>query len=430
MRRLVWFLLLCCFWGDALAQTKLSVRGAGKLYPIALPRLCLASGQSDAVREIPAVVARDLELSGYFNVIDPNAYIETPGKCGGPDELAYSDWSVIGVEGLVRGVVHSAGSRTKVQLYLHDVQRRKVVLGKEYEGDASQMRRIAHRFANEIMLFFTGQRGVFGSQIAFTGRVGRFKELFVMDMDGSNVRQLTNDRGLAMSSSWNPTGSLLVYTSYRTRVPDLYIIDVASRHIKQVTKGPGLEIGAKFSGNGTQILTSRTVGKEYEIVLVNLDGMVLRRITSSTGVIDVSPDWSPDYRRIVFCSNRAGGPQIYTMNADGSGVRRISFVSSNYCTSPKWSPKGDRLAFVCRVDAGFQIFTSNPDGSEALQLTSFGDNEDPSWSPDGRFIAFGTTFGRGRVSNIAIMTNEGANIQQITFGKSGDSEPAWGAVVP
>ena len=431
MNRLLWVVFLCLFCPALCeAQTRLSVRGAGKLYPIALPQLCLASGQSAAVREIPTVMARDLELSGYFNVIDPNAYIEQPGKCGGPDGLAYTDWSVIGVEGLVRGVVEGYGARAKIQLYLHDVQLRKVVLGKEYEGDAGQMRRIAHRFSNEIMRFFTGQPGVFGSQIAFTGKVGRFKELFVMDMDGSNVRQLTNDRGLAMSSSWNPAGNLLVYTSYRTRVPDLFIIDVYSRHLKQITSGGGLEIGGKFSRDGTQILASRTVGRESDIALMNLNGGVLRRITSSMGVIDVSPDWSPDYSQIAFCSNRGGGPQIYTMNADGSNIKRISFVASNYCTSPKWSPKGDRIAFVCRADAGFQVFVSNPDGSDALQLTSYGDNEDPSWSPDGRFLAFGTTFGRGAVSNIAVMTSDGGNIQQLTFGKSGDSEPSWGPVVP
>jgi TolB protein len=402
MKRIVLTATLLFLCSGAWAQTKLTVRGAGKLYPIALPQLCLRSGQSDAVKEIPAVMARDLELSGYFNVIDPNAYIETPGKCTGPDDFAYSDWSVIGVDGLVRGVVEAEGARTKVQLYLNDVQIRKVVLGKEYEGDAGQMRRIGHRFANEIIKFFTGQAGVFGTQIAFVGKVGRFKELFVMDMDGSNVRQLTNDSGLAISNS---------------------------RKLRQVTAGPGLEIGAKFNGDGSQLLVSRTLDRSSEIVSMNTGGTVLKRVTSSTGVIDVSPDWSPDYSRIVFCSNRGGGPQIYTMNADGSAVKRISYVSSSYCTSPKWAPKGDRVVFVCRADRGFQIFTANSDGSNPLQLTSYGNNEDPDWSPDGRYIVFATTFGKGPTPSIAMMTSDGGNIQQLTFSRSGDSEPVWGPVV-
>src|SRR5690606_39003067 len=120
------------------------------------------------------------------------------------------------------------------------------------------------------------------------------------------------------------------------------------------------------------------------------------------GAIDISPDWSPDGSRIVFCSNRAGGPQIYTMNADGSNVKRISFVSSNYCTSPSWSPKGDKIAFVCRADAGYNIFTANTDGSQPQQLTSVRSNEDPDWSPDGRYIVFSSN-ARSGVFNISIM---------------------------
>ena len=108
-------------------------------------------------------MTRDLVLSGYFDVLNPSAFIESPGRCTGPDDFAYSDWSVLGVEGLVRGVVVPDGSRVRVQLYLHDVQVRKVVLGKEYVGDKDQFRVMAHRFANEIMQFFTGVPGVFGS---------------------------------------------------------------------------------------------------------------------------------------------------------------------------------------------------------------------------------------------------------------------------
>ncbi|MBN8551190.1 MAG: PD40 domain-containing protein, partial [Deltaproteobacteria bacterium] len=398
-----------------------------KLFPIAMPQLCVQSGQSAANKDIPRIMGRDLDLSGYFEVLDPNAYIETPGKCVGPDKGAYSDWSVIGAEGLVRGIVEARpDGRLRVQLFLHDVQRQSVVLGKEYEGDESQIPRMAHKFANEIMKFFTGEPGVFGSQIAFSSRVGRFKELFVMDMDGSNVRQLTNEKGLAVSPAWDPQGRTLVYTSYRNRVPDLYLIDVATRHIQQLTRGDALEIGAHFSAQGGKILASSMQGRESNIVLINPDGSIYRRITSSTINIDTSPNWSPDNSKIVFVSNRAGGPQIYVMNADGSDARRISFVSSNYCTSPAWSPKGDKIAFVCRADSGFQLFVSNADGSGPMQLTSMGDNEDPDWSPDGRYLVFATTFGRGMGFNLALMRSDGTNTRQLTQSRGGDFEPAWG----
>jgi TolB protein len=406
------------------AQTDIFVRGSGQLYPIALPQLCLQRGDSEAVKEIPKVIGKNLDISGYFKVLNQNTYIESPGKCD-PTTFAYSDWSVIGAEGLVKGVVEARGSNVTVQMYLHDVQRRKVVLGKEYEGHISQVRKIAHRFANEIMRFFTGEPGVFGTRIAFSSKIGRFKELFVMEMDGSNLRQLTNERGLAMSADWSPDGERLVYTSYRNRVPDLFVFEIESRRIGQLTNNRLLELGASFSPDG-QYLASISQGRHADIVLMDRSGKTTRQLTRSSGIIDVSPDWSPDYKHIVFTSNRSGGPQIYTMDATGRGVRRISFATSNYCTSPSWSPKGDRIAYVCRADRGFQIFTSKPDGSGALQLTSYGSNEDPTWSPDGNFIAFSSTLGKGSIYHIALMRADGTNLKQITHGRTSDMHPAWG----
>ncbi len=417
-----------CFVGAAEAQTKLNVHGAGRLYPVAVPQLCLKQGNSSAVTEIPQAIAKDLQLSGYFDVMNPNAYIETPGKCDGPDGLAYSDWSVIGVEGLVRGVVEENGGNVRVSMFLHDVQIQRVVLGKEYTGDASHVRDIAHKFSNEILKFFTGEEGVFGSQIVFSSRVGRFKELFIMDMDGSNLRQLTNDRGLAISASWNPNGRELIYTSYRDRIPEIYTMDLASRRFQRITRGAPLELGATFTPpDARNFVVSRSVGRESDLVMMDRGGTILRKLTSGGG-IDVSPDYSPDGRQIVFCSDRAGGPQIYVMNSDGSNARRISYVTSSYCTSPSWSPKGDKIAFVCRADGGFQIFVADPSGMNALQLTSYGDNEDPDWSPDGRYIVFASTFGRRGNFSLAMMRNDGANITQISTTRGSDTEPAWGPV--
>jgi TolB protein len=300
-------------------------------------------------------------------------------------------------------------------------------LAKQYEGDSSQLKKMAHRFANEVMKHYTGFPGVFGTQISFSSRVGRFKELFVMEMDGSDIRQLTNDRGLALSSAWDPSGTKLVYTSFRNRVPDLFLIDVASKSVKQLTRTTDLEIGAHFL-NSEQIVFSRTEGSDSDIMVMNLDGSGLRRLTPPNRAIDVSPVPSPDSSQIVFCSNRGGGPQIYVMGADGSNARRVSFGQSSQCTSPTWSPTGDKIAFVCISDGGQNIFVSDPSGSNTVQLTSVGKNEDPEFSADGRYITFATTQFGGAFS-IAIMRVDGLGMKQITSSRGGDYEPAWGPLL-
>lgn len=422
----LFFIFLILITSNASAQTDIYIRGSARLIPIALPQLCLQGGDAFAQKEIPKIIQRDLDLSGYFQVLDPTSYIESPGKCGGPENITYSDWSVIRADGVVRGTVSSGAGGIRIQMYLHDVGKQGVVLGKEYEGTTNDVNKIAHRFANEIMKYYTGEYGPFGTQVAFSTRVGRFKELAVMDMDGSNIRQLTNERALAMSSSWSPTGSHLVYTSYRSRVPDLFTIDIASRRVSQITRTSQMELGAKFTQDGGSILTSITDGLQSGIVYVGTDGRILRKVTEGAGVIDVSPHWAPDYSRIIFCSNRAGGPQIYTMNSDGSNIKRVSFASSNYCTSPTWSPKGDKIAYVCRSDGGFNIYVANYDGSDPMQLTSIGSNEDPDWSPDGRYLVFASTLGRGSAFNLALIRADGSNIKQLTTSRGGDFQPSWG----
>lgn len=410
------------------AQTDILVSGATQLISISTPQACLIGGVPGPDKEIPTTISRNLELSGYFRVINPASYIESPGKCGGASNIAYSDWTAIGSDYVVRAEISDLGGRIRAQLFLIDAYKQTAVLGKEYEGTNSDARMMAHRFSNEILKFFTGESGPFGSQIAFSMKIGRFKELAVMDMDGSNIRQLTNDKGLAKSAAFGQDGRTVVYTNYKNKIPDMFSIDIASRSIKQITRGPELEIGPHYLPDGS-IVASRSEGRGSSILVYGSNGSVIRRLVSGAGgAINVSPSLSPDGTQMVFCSDQAGSPQIYLAGSDGSGARRVSFVQSNYCTSPSFSPKGDMIAFICRAEGGFNLFVSNPDGSNPLQLTSFGNNEDPDWSPDGRYIAFSSTAGRGGVSSLAMIRKDGRAFKQLTNARNGDSEPSWGPI--
>lgn len=418
-------IFLCFFITNANAVTDIMIQGAGKRFPIAVASIC---NQTSHKLEPDKTIISNLDVSGYFNVLNPDTYIEAKGKCDNQN-FAYSDWSVIGAEGLVKGEATGSGSNMTVKMYLHDVARQGVVVAKEYKiSHPSQITTVANRFSNVILEYFTGTAGFFGSQIAFSGKVGRFKELFLMDANGTNVRQISNDRGLVLSTAWSPTGQDLVYTSYRNRAPDLFRYSLSNRRLIQLTNGNALEIGGQFSPDGNTILYSRTRGSAADLILADLGGRTIRNVLVEGGIINVSPSWSPDGSEIVFCSNRSGGPQIYKMSASGGNIKRVSFVSSNYCTSPAWSPKGDKLAFVCRAEGRFQIFVSDADGLNAQQLTTYGHNEDPSWAPDGRYIAFASTFGSSKIFNIAMIKSDGTNLKQLTFSNSGYTDPSWGPI--
>ena len=417
------FLIVFLTWPSSVgAQTDLHISGPKAGFPIAIPSLCDRGGSADAASKIAEVMSRDLQLVGMFNVLNPSTFVEAPGKCG--ENVAFSDWSVIGAEGLVKGeVVQSNDGRSiEAKLFLYDVQQQRAVVGKQYQASAEDMNRIAHRFANEIMLFFTGEKGVFGTRIAYVSRVGRFKELFIMDFDGANNKQLTNDRGLALSPSWSPSGDRLIYTSYRTKRPDLYFISPDGGAPKAVTSNDSLELGAKFAPDGSRIIASTSINGVANLSMLDFRGNIIAPLTRG-GAIDVSPSFSPDGSQVVFCSNRGGGPQIYVMPSSGGTARRISYTSSNYCTSPVWSPKGDKIAFICR-SGGNQVFLTTPEAQQTVQLTYQGNNEDPSWSPDGRYVAFSTdAFGGGRTLGLMSMVNPSPIRLSVARGEN--SQPAW-----
>ena len=270
------------------AQTDIHISGPQSGFPVAVARLCNAGVDTQTHFEVPDVITRDLDISGFFKVLSSSTHIESAERCLSAQEIAYSDWSVIGAEGLIRGVVRPSGGKIEAELFLHDVLKQRVVVGKRYVFEPEDYRRVAHRFANEVVKFFTGRPGVFGSKIAYVSKVGRFKELFVMDLDGANTRQLTFDKGLIVSPSWSPQADEIVYTSYKTRKPELYVINSQGTGLRRVTERHGLEMGAHFSPDGRDIVASATVDGVSNIVTFTPRGRLSRKLTYGSA-IDVSP---------------------------------------------------------------------------------------------------------------------------------------------
>lgn len=413
------FLFFACL--TILAQTELIITDPKSTIPIGITRFCENGAPSSTLSE---VITRNLQISGYFKVFPADSLIQRDTRCGSPDKVDARDWSALGINYAVTASIGLSAGNVEANLFLIDINKG-VVLGKQYRSPQTLMRKVAHKFSNEILKFFTGRSGPFGSQIVYSTKIGRFKELAIIDMDGSNYRLLTNTKGLASSPSFGDQRRV-VFADFRKGVPDVFIMHLDSLKIDQVTRTKIQEFSPIFWGQDRLLFAIATGRGGTDIVEATLSGNILRTIISGVGEINISPAIDYVNQFIYFTSDAAGSPQVYRLPFTGGLPSRVSFTGSNYCTSPAITKEGDKLAFVCRAEGGFNIFVSKPDGSEVRQITSYGRNEDPSWSPDGRYLVFSTTAAR-RVASLAIVREDGRGFSVISNPQGGgDFEPSWG----
>jgi len=372
-------------------------------------------------------LSRDLDLSGYFKLIEPKTFVENPETSGiTAGEIDFVGWAAIGAQALVKGGISAAGTGIALEVRLFDVPGRKDVpqVSKRFSGGRDDVARMAHRTADAILEFLTGERGPFDSKVALVStRSGRLKDVYTWTFDQDEPARATDERSLVIAPRWRPDARALAFASYREHVPHLFQIDLGTRHATRLIPGPGVVLDGAWSPDGTRLLITREEGGNTDIYLVDRGGQVLQRLTDHWA-IDISPAWAPDGRRFAFCSARTGSPQIYVMNVDGSGIVRVSHTG-NYNTSPSWSPKGDHIAYTTRGGGGFQVVVTTPDGGSEQTITSAGSNEDPSWGPDGRYLVFSSTRAGGH--RLFLADREGRTQKQLTRGAGDDTSPAWSA---
>ncbi len=403
----------------AWAQIRLTIpEPGGTGLPIAVSPLApLGARQEEGLGErFAEVVRRDLALSGYFKVLDSEAYIEGPAGFT-PEEIQFHNWSVLGAVALVKGAFSLEEDRLVLEARLFDVVQRKQLGGRRYRGKVEDWRRMAHRFADQILEYLTGERGPFESKIAFVARrQGRAKEVYVMDLSGEELVRVTYNRTLNLFPAWQPGAKGLLFFSYQEGGPYPYYKGLFSSTENRLLAGVSFD--GEWSPDGRFLALSLEQNGNSDLFLVSPEGRVLRRLTDHPD-IDVSPSWSPDGRSLAFCSSRSGSPQIYILGLENDRVRRLTFTGS-YNTSPAWSPKGKEVAYTGRVGGRFAIFTIEVEGGEPRQL-AFG--EDPSWSPDGRYLVFSAARGEG--AHLYIVTRDGRHIAQLTHGRGNDTNPSW-----
>jgi len=372
---------------------------------------------------LPEVVSGDLDLTGYFVPMDKAAFIDTDGSSLTPESINFKNWTVIGAEILLKAGYTCIGENNiEVEIRLYDTFLGKQVFALSYLGKLDSTRSLMHRISNDIISAITGTKGMFLSRLLFTNNQTGNKEIYICDFDGKNVEQLTSYKSISLFPRWSPHGDRIVFNSYKDGLPMIYLMDVSTGSARLITGKDGSNIaGASWLPDGDKLAVTLRKSGNPDVFTVDLQGKISEQLTTHWA-IDGSPTFSPDGKKMAFVSNRSGNPQIYVKDLAGGNEERITF-DLKYCTSPVWS-QTNKIAFSVMEDGNIDIYTINPDGSGLKKLTEDnGNNEDPCWSPDGRYIVFSSN--RDGRYHLFIMNSNGQNQRRLTFLKGEDTAPSW-----
>lgn len=370
--------------------------------------------------KLAKVISNDLDLSGYFLPMDKASFLDEDGPNITKDNINFKNWSLIGTNLLIKGSYTCIGRNLEVTVRLYDPFWGKQEFGKVFLGKIHEYRDLMHRIGNEIILKLTKNRGVFLSKFLFVNASTGNKEIYICDFDGFNIKKLTSDKSIALIPRWSPKGGSFAFTSYREGSPMLYYMNLSSKKMKKVS-GRRAGVSANWSHDGRSLDLVLSDKGNSDIYNVGLDGKIIKKLTRHWG-LDVSPSRSPDGTKIVFNSDRSGSPQIYVKDLITGTEERITF-DFKYCSSPVWSSL-NKIVFVAITKGKHDIYTINPDGAGLRQLTeSDGNNEEPCWSPDGRYIVFSSSRSNGY--HLYIMNANGFSQRRITYFSGEERAPSW-----
>ncbi len=218
-----------------------------------------------------------------------------------------------------------------------------------------------------------------GQWLAFVSDRDGTNRIYLMNRNHNELRLLTNHLMSIgdIDPAWSPDGQWIAFTSFRERQTHIYKISVNSQGLQQLTRA-GWNTRPKWSPDGDQIIFHSQRKKVLGIYVMKANGKEVRRVIPRNrreNQWQHSPTWSPDGKEIAYVENDLGKKSIYIMTATGQNNRRITWKKAT-CRYPQWSPDGHWIAYELEVENPWgnlnrdsNIHLVSPDGIETRQLT-------------------------------------------------------------
>lgn len=230
-----------------------------------------------------------------------------------------------------------------------------------------------------------------GRRMAFTRHSGAH-DIYVVPLGGGEARRLTHDNAWINGLDWTPDGANIVFSSNRLGGNRLWKVRVSGGEPEPLPVGQEDAFSPSLSHDGHRLAythSSRDVNIwRYEVPQLSSQTTTPLKLIAST-YMDLSQQFSPDGKKIVFASERSGSTEIWVCDSDGSNPRQLTFFGGPLVGTPRWSPDGQQIAFDSNQGGNSDIYVVKADGGRPRRLTTGNYAEvAPSWSRDGRWIYF------------------------------------------
>lgn len=223
-----------------------------------------------------------------------------------------------------------------------------------------------------------------GKLLAYTTYRNRRPVIFIQALAGGSGRLTVNYPGVNLTPAFKPGGGLAVAMSH-TGKTNIFLTDLSGKIIKQLTNGWGIEVHPSFSPDGSKMVFVSDRGGNPQVYMLNLTSGRVKRLTYGYKYA-AGPEWSPRGDMIAFQLQVNGVFQIATIRPDGGGLKILTHGLSS-SEGPTWSPDGRLIAYAGRKTGRYQIYLITASGELIKRLTNLpGNNTDPAWSPRGAMV--------------------------------------------